>query len=208
MWSQRADSAQRETDIGLRLRLLREQRGLSQRELARLSELSPNTLSLIERRRSSPTASTLQKLAAALGVSISTLFEPEQPSEHIIYTRAGERPSLVASHAVVEDLGPTGGSAPVNPLLISIEPGTDSGSPMTHRGQEFVFCLEGRILFVIASQVFLLEPGDSLLFEAEHPHRWQNAGSETARALIVLCMSEEGARAFAQQMQGDRSPNG
>ncbi len=62
-------------DVGIRLRQLREERGLSIRALARQSGLSANALSLIERGRSSPSVSTLYKVAAAMGVPITTFFQ-------------------------------------------------------------------------------------------------------------------------------------
>ncbi len=201
MWVQPGEPHQHETDIGLRIRMLREQRGLSQRELARLSDLSSNTLSLIERSKTSPTASTLQKLAAALGVSVSALFEAGQSAQGVIFTRPDDRPHFSASHGVVENLGPISGVAPVTPLIVSIEPGGNSGAPMIHSGQEFAYCLSGQILFAVENQVFLLEPGDSLLFDARRSHRWQNAGVERAEVLIVLCLSEQGADFIVRQLQ-------
>ena len=61
--------------LGARLRGLRKERALSQRELADLAELSPNAISLIERDEISPSVATLQRLAAALGVKMSYFFE-------------------------------------------------------------------------------------------------------------------------------------
>ena len=61
-------------DVGLRLRELRESRRISMRELARRSELSANALSMIERNLTSPSVSTLTKLANALEVPITAFF--------------------------------------------------------------------------------------------------------------------------------------
>ena len=54
--------------VGRRLRGLREARGISMRKLARLSGLSANALSMIERGKTSPSVSTLYKLAEAMGM--------------------------------------------------------------------------------------------------------------------------------------------
>ena len=64
-------------DVASRLRELREARGISMRTLAAKSGLSPNALSMIERSKTSPSVSTLYKLADALGVSITAFFGPE-----------------------------------------------------------------------------------------------------------------------------------
>ena len=57
---------------------------------------------------------------------------------------------------------------------------------MVHSGVEFVFCLKGRLLYTIENQTFLLEPGDSLLFEASQSHRWKNADTTPTRSLLIL----------------------
>jgi len=64
-------------DVGNKLRQMREARGLSIRALARQSGLSANALSMIERGRSSPSVSTLYKVAAALDVPITDLFRSQ-----------------------------------------------------------------------------------------------------------------------------------
>ena len=71
-------------DVGKRLRLLRSEKGLSLRALAELSGLNFNTLSLIENAKSSPSVSTLQRLAIALDVPITTFFEVEEKTDLII----------------------------------------------------------------------------------------------------------------------------
>ncbi len=177
----------RAADISPRIRTLRTERHLSQRELARASGLSPNTLSLIERGEVSPTASTLQKLAGALGVTISAFFEPHEESlGTITLIRAAHRVSIQIADAEIERLGPSVEHAPVTPIVLKLEPGASSGTIMTHRGQEFAYCLNGQMLYLIEEQAYLLEPGDSLLFDATQSHRWQNPGAGQAEVLIVL----------------------
>jgi quercetin dioxygenase-like cupin family protein len=63
--------------------------------------------------------------------------------------------------------------------------------PIVHTGVEFVYCLEGRLTYTLEDRVYLLEPGDSLLFEAHLPHRWQNVDSVPSRSLLVLCPGDE-----------------
>jgi quercetin dioxygenase-like cupin family protein len=87
----------------------------------------------------------------------------------------------------------------IEPLLLSLDPGAGSGpQPIIHPGQEFVFCLEGRICYRVDGQRYLLEPGDSLLFESTLPHSWENTDPSPARALLVLCPSEPAGSAAAR----------
>jgi uncharacterized cupin superfamily protein len=80
----------------------------------------------------------------------------------------------------------------LEPFVVSLEPFADSGdTPIVHTGLEFVFCLEGCLSYEVDGQVFTLEPGDSLLFEAHLPHRWRNASESTSRSLLLLCPTDE-----------------
>lgn len=195
---------QRETstepiDVGGRLRALREARRLSIKALAERSGLAVNTLSLIEHGRSSPSVSTLQQLAVALQVPISAFFEPAAPRSRIIYHRAGQAPATPFPHGALADLGAGIARRSIEPLVLTLDPEAGSGpEPIVHAGQEFVYGLEGCIAYHVAGQEFRLEAGDSLLFEATLPHRWQNCGPSRAVALLVLCPYEPPGSAAAQ----------
>ena len=58
---------------------------------------------------------------------------------------------------------------------------------MSHSGHEFVFCLRGEFIYEVGEEAYTLEAGDSLLFSADHEHKWHNPGSTVANALIMLC---------------------
>ncbi|MBN2116201.1 MAG: cupin domain-containing protein [Anaerolineales bacterium] len=179
-------------DVGRRLREIRMGRGLSIRALAESSQLNVNTLSLIENGRTSPSVSTLQLIAQTLQVPISTFFEADQGQKKVVYQRAGNRPHAVFTHGLVEDLGTGMARFGAEPLIVTLKPRADSGRiPIVHTGREFVYCLEGHIIYHVDDQAYPLEPGDSLMFEAYLPHRWQNEGESESRLLLVLCPLDE-----------------
>lgn len=189
LWiSQESDQ---EVDVGNRLRQLRIERGYSIRALAELSGLNVNTLSLIENNKTSPSVSTLQQLARALQVPISAFFDSDVPAKRIVFQKAGQRRKGFFSHGSLEDLGSGLTLSGAAPLLVTLEPGADSGpDPIEHAGIEFVFCLEGRLHYTIEGQSYVLEPGDSLIFEARLPHHWENVGKTPSRSLLVICPGE------------------
>jgi transcriptional regulator with XRE-family HTH domain len=182
-------------DVGHQLRELRTGRGLSIRALAEASGLNVNTLSLIENGKTSPSVSTLQQLAMALGVPITAFFESDPPQKRIVFQKTGQRRRAAFSHGTLEDLA-AGLTLPEGQLLlVTLEPGADSGStPIVHTGHEFVFCLEGCLAYTIQDQNFTLEPGDSLIFEAHLPHRWCNPCEIMMRSLLVLYPADENDR--------------
>lgn len=177
--------------VGRKVRLLRERRNLSQHMLSEQSGLSRNTLSLIERGQSSPTVSTLKRLADALNVDINAFFDTLDKTS-IIYTRSGQRPSLQLSECIMADLGVGLIEQYVTPLFLRLDPGARSGNPVSHDGQDFVYCLQGEVLFKIDKQTFILGPGDSLLFDAQLEHGFQNSGMDEAELLIVLSSPQDG----------------
>ena len=78
-------------DVGSRLRQLRQERGKSMRALARDSGLSTNALSMIERARTSPSVSTLYKIAEALEVPITAFFREEPARQEIVFCKSTNR---------------------------------------------------------------------------------------------------------------------
>jgi transcriptional regulator with XRE-family HTH domain len=182
-------------NVGQRLRQLRNERGLSIRSLAEKSQLNVNTLSMIENNKTSPSVATLQQLAFALQAPITVFFETETPKNKIAFHKASHRDRVAFAHGTLEDLGAGMISRGAEPFLVTLEPHAESGRhPIVHTGREFVFCLEGQLTYTIEDQVYRLEPGDSLLFEAHLPHRWQNTGAAPSRSLLVLCPTDEGDR--------------
>jgi transcriptional regulator with XRE-family HTH domain len=181
--------------VGDRIRQLRLARGLSLRELARASSLSANALSLIERGISSPSVSTLYRVADGLSVSISGLFQTSETRSPVVLCRASGRVRLPIPRGLWEGLGGESFEGRVEPLLLTLESGGSSGSDgMIHTGHEFVYCLRGRLEYQVEGDHFALEAGDSLLFRAYQRHRWRNPGPAVTQAIIVLSGFDEGER--------------
>ncbi len=182
-------------NVGQRLRELREERNISLRKLATRSGLSANALSMIERGKTSPSVSTLYKLAEAMGVDITAFFGEPQARKPLIFMKASERPRVAFPLGVWEDLGGSQFIGRMEPFVLTLESGGGSGpSPMVHSGHEFVFCLRGTLEYCVEGQTFLLEPGDSLIFAARMQHTWRNPGRTVVNALILLADFSEAER--------------
>jgi transcriptional regulator with XRE-family HTH domain len=181
-----------EVNVGRRLRELRIERGISIRALAEQSGLNVNTLSFIENGKTSPSVSTLQQVAAALELPINAFFVTQTPLQEIVHQKAGNRQTAAFTHGALTDLGAGFARPGLEPFIVSLESQADSGeTPIVHTGLEFVYCLDGCISYEVDGQVFILDPGDSLLFEARLPHRWRNDGKIPSRSLLLLCPSDE-----------------
>lgn len=181
-----------EITVGQRLREIRAVRGLSMRALAEMSGLNINTLSLIENEHTSPSVSTLQQLAQSLQVPISEFFQTNHGTKKLVHQKKGDRPRTTFAHGTMEDLAAGMPRFGAEPIIVTLEPNADSGKkPIVHTGREFVYCLDGHIVYTVDNERYLLEAGDSLIFEAYLPHHWKNPDSTPSRALLVLCPMDE-----------------
>ena len=173
--------------LGERLRQLRSERSISQRDLARLANLSPNSISLIERDETSPSVATLQSLATALNIRMSYFFEEETPAS-VLHIKSGSRPKIESEGVVIEGMGKTLPSQELEPFSITLEPKAGSGGErqVVHSGHEFVYCLQGKIEYVIDGEIYLIEQEDILIFEATLPHLWRNPFDTEAKFILVL----------------------
>lgn len=182
-------------DVGHRLRELRQERGKSMRALARSSGLSTNALSMIERGRTSPSVSTLYKLADALEVPITAFFRSEPARQPVVYCPASGRARVDFQRGQWEGLGGEAFIGRVEPFLLSLEAGASSGPfGMIHSGSEFVLLLKGTLEYEIESERYALCEGDTLIFAARLRHRWRNPGKSQANFLVVLSCFEESER--------------
>ncbi|MDY6846103.1 MAG: cupin domain-containing protein [Chloroflexota bacterium] len=202
-----ADSETSEINIGKRLQELRFSKGLSLRALAEMSGLNVNTLSLIENEKTSPNVSTLQQIANALNVPITSFFQPLTAKKDTVFQKEGKRTQINFPQGIFEDLGGGLTLGEGTPLLMTLEPNHESDpDPIIHTGQEFVYCLEGSLVFWVGNREFVLEPGDSLIFEAHIPHRWENRGDCISRSILIICPTGFSDRSVTQHFV-DRMSN-
>lgn len=176
-----------EMAVGLKIRELRNQRGFSLRALAERSELNINTLSMVENGKTSPSVGTLQQLSKALEVPITAFFESEPVAKRVVFTSHNRRPEATLHNAIMQNLGKDLAGGVVQPFIVTLEPGAGSGPQMVvHAGHEFVYCMRGQVLYVIDGVVYILAPGDSVVFESDLPHQWKNIDENQSQIMLIL----------------------
>ena len=176
----------RTSSLGSRLRVLRKDRNLTQRQLAGQAGISVNAVSLIERDEISPSVSTLHSLAGALKVKLGYFFDEDEQT-NVLHLKASDRPSLTNGGVTITSLGQRLRGQQVEPFLVALEPYAHCGEQLVvHSGHEFVYCLRGAVAYEVDGSEYLLEQGDILLFEATLPHRWQNSTGEPAEMLLIM----------------------
>ncbi len=182
-------------DVGARLKQLREDRHVSMRTLAKNSGLSANALSMIERGLTSPSVSTLTKLAGALECPITAFFRREPDRQKVVFRQSLDRARIPLVHGLWEDLGGDCFSERMEAFMMTIESdGTSGLHAITHSGNEFVFVLAGQLSYDVDGQQYDMVAGDSLMFAANLTHRWCNPGPGATTAVLVIADFDEDER--------------
>jgi transcriptional regulator with XRE-family HTH domain len=179
-------SEQKPPQVGARIRQVRERRGLSQRALAGRSGLSANAISRIERGESSPTVSSLHRLATALNIPITEFFQRQMEAPTIV-VRRNRRPRSRGEGILIESLGVGLPGQQLEPFMMTLVPGASGGEePIVHAGEEFAYCVEGEVEYLVGEEWHRLEHGDSILFQASQPHLFRNTNVQIAKVLFVI----------------------
>ncbi len=177
--------------LARRLRALRDARGFSLDALAERSRVGRSTISLIERGESSPTATVLDKLSSALGVTLASLFEdtapPETPSP---LSHAADQPTWTdpASGYVRRNLSPAVRS-PIQLVEVAFPPGErvayDTG-PRDADIHQQIWMIDGTMEITVGDTHWRLETGDCLAMRLDSPIAFHNPTGRPARYLVAL----------------------
>jgi transcriptional regulator with XRE-family HTH domain len=172
----------------------REQLRLTLRDLAAMSRVSASTISDIEREAKSPTISTLDALAQALGLPMSAFTDSAAPlASRIHIVRAGERPRFVdaKSGAKRDSFGPTLPGSKVEFLSYAVPPRKMAGPFAAHANGtiEHMHVAAGSVRAVFGDEAVMLQAGDSCTCFADAVHHFDNREGKS-EALIYIVVEQ------------------
>ncbi|MBA1335804.1 MAG: hypothetical protein HPY66_1432 [Firmicutes bacterium] len=177
--------------LGNKIREVRLGKNLKLSELADKTGLSTSYISLLERDLTSPSISSLRKIAEALEVPLFHFLIEENKSS--IITRKDERKKLALpqSNIVYEYVTPIPTGNQVKPKLeiiyTELEPDAwSSDEPMSHKADECLLVLGGEIEVHVGAEVYVLKEGDSLYIEEMIPHRFCTLSREKAKLISAM----------------------
>jgi transcriptional regulator with XRE-family HTH domain len=174
--------------VGEHVRRLRERSGLSLRALAARTDFSPSFISQLEHGQVSPSIHSMEKIASALGVTLSAFFGAIASGEGGLVTRSRQRGRLSSSwsQADVEMLSPMSAHQRLEPLLITLQPGGRSGKhPVSHHTEEFALVMKGSVRLRLGPDEYRLAAGDSVTLLADELRLWVNEGQKPCSVLVV-----------------------
>jgi transcriptional regulator with XRE-family HTH domain len=178
--------------LGTRLKLLRMKKRLSAKALAEEIDVSPSLISKIETGATNPSMDVLRKIVMHLHVNIADLMESE-PAQNAsaqgrrelgqaAVVRANERKLLrLPQRGMTYQMLTPDAQGPAEFMWVEMEPGEGGTEFFAHKkGEESVLVLEGTLNVYIGSDVFALNRGDCVSFDATRPHMYRNEGTTKA----------------------------
>jgi len=182
-----------EQAIGHEVRAYRKKLGITVTDLASATGMSVGMLSKIENGNISPSLTTLQALSKALGISFTALFRRFEEPRSASFVKAGqgvsiERRGTRAGHqySVLGMVESNSSGVTVEPYLITLTTESDVFPTFQHEGMEFLYMLEGEVVYRHGDKLYPMQPGDSLFFDADAPHGPEALVRLPARYLSII----------------------
>lgn len=176
--------------VGQKWKEYRLERGYSLEHVAQAVGISLSYMWKIENAQANVSFEILDKLSDFYGESILYYMEDNVEENNLIKKGCGEQVEIGLPGVSIEALGGLANFS-VSPMIYTIEPQGGSRLTSSHRGEEFVYVLSGKIEFTVADKQYLLSAGDSLCFRSQDRHGCYNSGKVQARILWVLSMNKK-----------------
>ncbi len=186
--------------VGEKLKILREDAGLSISEIAKRSGIPEETLTSIEKDELSPPLGNIISLATVFDVPVGDFFGDSGDSPFSIVRSEDRKPVSRFSSAYAKScgysyqgLGQQKRNRQMEPFLVTLNPTDDKDKVETnqHIGEEFIFVLEGKVEVSVLNHKDILNPGDSIYYDSNVPHIISCHGDEPATILAVIYAKEE-----------------
>jgi transcriptional regulator with XRE-family HTH domain len=177
-----------EERLGARLRSLRHRKRATLRAVSELAGISESFLSQVERGRAGASIGTLQRIAGALGVAVSDLFEPDGARARPTVLLRERRPALAFGIGGRKFLLTPRPLENLEVFVAELDVGGATAEEAYTHGdsEELVLCLAGVVQLHLGPEVLELRAGDSIDYRSSVPHRVVNVGDEVAEVLWVI----------------------
>jgi transcriptional regulator with XRE-family HTH domain len=174
-------------EIGENIRKIRREKGISLVELARMAGCSPSFISGVETSKALPSLTSLQKIADALNIPITELFEPDTPQEPVVM-KPEDRLELNLDNynGKVYLLVKSISNKRICPFYTVISPKGGTKLFSRHEGEEFGIVLKGTLQISLNSDIYLVRKNESFYYSSKLPHKWYNPGKEEALVVWVV----------------------
>lgn len=186
--------AERQMNIGTKIKELRNKLGLSIEEVAQSSDIPVAALAAIETQTATPPLGQIVNLANVFDVSVGEILGDSSDSPFCI-VRSDEHKTVDRFASDVEtsggysyeSLGHKKQNRHMEPFLVTLTPsGAPHTTPNQHVGEEILFVLEGQVEVSLAGHTDIFHPGDSIYYDSTLPHVVTCHGNKPATLFAVI----------------------
>ena len=170
-------------DLGKKIRQMRNQKGLTQEELADRCELTKGYISQLENNLNSPSIATLTDILSALGSNLAEFFR-EEAEEKIVFSKS-EFIEKDADGVLWNWLIPNAQKNMMEPVLVELDEGVETAGDIPHEGEEFGYVLDGKIAIILGNKHHLCKKGEAFYYSANKPHSILNKGNGKSKFLWI-----------------------
>ena len=175
------------SNIARNIKQLRDARGLSQDQLAKLAGIPRPTWSNLESGDANPTIAVLLKVVHAFQISLEELIGA--PRESCQFYPAKSLQSQRRGEASIRKLLPEGLPG-VEFDRIDLAPGARfAGIPHRSGTREYLTCERGIIRLSVTGESYLLSPGDVVVFRGDQKHSYANPERAQAIGFSVVLLA-------------------
>lgn len=183
--------------IGIKVKKARLEQGLKLIDVARISGISQGMVSKIENAQVSTSLETLSRLCDAIGLPISKLFnEYDRQDGAAQFTKAGQGLEVVRRGT---DKGHTyqlltykrGSKTSFEPFMVTMDDLSEVFPTFSHPGEEFIYIVEGKLVYRHGNRLYEMSEGDSLTFDGEVPHGPERLVEVPIRLLSVINYNDD-----------------
>ncbi|MGE8035676.1 DNA-binding protein [Lysinibacillus sp. KCTC 33748] len=169
------------------LKMIREKEKLSLEKVSQLCGVSKTMIGQIERGESSPTLTTIWKIANGLKVSFTTLINNPQPDTEIIIREDVQLLSEDDGRYRVYPIFPFQEDSRFEIYTVEIErEGTLSAEAHKDGTEEFIMVFDGELVMRVNEDEYHLKRGDSIRFKADRPHIYRNPGDTLTKLSMTI----------------------
>ena len=162
-------------DIGQKLRAARAQRGISQRELARVVGVSNGTISQIENGQTDPSFSLIMKILEGLNITITSFFQEREQRQQRVFFKPEDMVDVGSGNIQYLQLGANSSGRKLQFMREVYPAGASSGPKvLSHVGEEAGMVIKGKLEVHVGDQIRNLGPGESYYFDSTIPHKFRN----------------------------------
>ena len=170
-------------DLGAKIKQMRNQKGLTQEELADRCELTKGYISQLENNLNSPSIATLTDILAALGSNLAEFFR-EEKEERVVFSK-DEFIEKDADGMLWNWLIPNAQKNMMEPVLAVLSEGASSPVDVPHEGEEFGYVLEGKVAVLLGNRQYVCKKGEAFYYDAGKPHGIVNKGTGKAKFIWI-----------------------